>query len=156
MNKDFKLCYIDGCWAYFTTQDLDKQWGDDWDDVPYEHNAGDPYTPCWHNEPEHINKTIGRGFIKAGELCRCESCKKDWNDDGTPKYEVIKLAFKANGTAQPCDVGSGSSPFSVKGINKGVCAWLWTDDVVINAGCSIDEFKQKIKLMGGDVYEKSV
>jgi len=39
------LCYVDGDhWAYFTTQALDKQWGDDWNDVPYEHNAGRPYT----------------------------------------------------------------------------------------------------------------
>lgn len=40
---DAKLCYINSEVAYFTTQDLDKQWGDDWNDAPYEHNAGDPY-----------------------------------------------------------------------------------------------------------------
>ena len=40
-----KLCYVEGNIAYFTTQDLDKQWGDDWDDAPYEHNAGLPYLP---------------------------------------------------------------------------------------------------------------
>lgn len=38
-----KLCYIDQPWAYFTTQELSKQWGDDWDDAPYEYNAGEPY-----------------------------------------------------------------------------------------------------------------
>lgn len=32
--------------AYFTTQSLDTQQGDDWDDVSYEHNAGEPYP--WH------------------------------------------------------------------------------------------------------------
>ena len=37
------LCYVRGPWAYFTTQPLDKQWGDDWNDAPYEHNAGRPY-----------------------------------------------------------------------------------------------------------------
>jgi hypothetical protein len=26
------------------TDDFDKQWGDDWNDAPYEHNAGRPYT----------------------------------------------------------------------------------------------------------------
>lgn len=30
---------------YFTTQDLQDQWGDDWNDAPYEHNAGEPYYP---------------------------------------------------------------------------------------------------------------
>lgn len=38
------LCYVSGDRAYFTTQPLEKQWGDDWNDAPYEHNAGRPYT----------------------------------------------------------------------------------------------------------------
>lgn len=43
-----KLCYVSHHWAYFTTQKLSKQWGDDWDDAPHEHNAGEPY----HASPE--------------------------------------------------------------------------------------------------------
>lgn len=40
----YKLCYIDPDKpkAYFTTN-WEKQWGDDWDDRPYESNAGTPY-----------------------------------------------------------------------------------------------------------------
>lgn len=38
-----RLCYVTGNWAYFTSADLEKQWGDDWDDAPYEHNAEPPY-----------------------------------------------------------------------------------------------------------------
>lgn len=45
MDKEFKLCYIDESFAYFTTQKLEDQWGDDWNDAPYEHNAGEPYYP---------------------------------------------------------------------------------------------------------------
>ena len=37
------LCYVEGMWAYFTTQPLEQQWGDDWNDSPYECNAGTPY-----------------------------------------------------------------------------------------------------------------
>lgn len=37
------LCFIRGNKAYFTTIPLQQQWGDDWDDAPYEHNAGGPY-----------------------------------------------------------------------------------------------------------------
>lgn len=44
-DEDFRLCYIRGERAYFTTQELSKQWGDDWNDAPYEHNAGSPYGP---------------------------------------------------------------------------------------------------------------
>ena len=40
-RKDLKLCYIQEGVAYFTNND--EQWGDDWDDAPYEHNAGTPY-----------------------------------------------------------------------------------------------------------------
>lgn len=43
MNDIARLCYIKSGWAYFTTQPLNKQWGDDWDDAPYEYNAGPPY-----------------------------------------------------------------------------------------------------------------
>lgn len=45
-TKMMRLCYIDGPWAYFTDQPLKgdgRQWGDDWNDAPYEHNAGTPY-----------------------------------------------------------------------------------------------------------------
>lgn len=40
-----QLCYVSGNIAYFTTQNLQDQWGDDWEDSPYEHNAGIPYYP---------------------------------------------------------------------------------------------------------------
>lgn len=42
-DKEFKLCLVLDNQAWFTTQDVTKQWGDDWDDAPYEHNAGPPY-----------------------------------------------------------------------------------------------------------------
>jgi hypothetical protein len=43
MNLEPKLCFVKGPWAYFTTWALEEQWGDDWNDAPYEHNAGPPY-----------------------------------------------------------------------------------------------------------------
>jgi len=46
ITPDHKLCYVDGAWAFFTTKPLTgegRQWGDDWNDAPYEHNAGTPY-----------------------------------------------------------------------------------------------------------------
>jgi len=46
------LCYIKDCWAYFTTIPLSEQWGDDWDDAPYEHNAGTPY----RDSPDQVTK----------------------------------------------------------------------------------------------------
>ena len=46
------LCYVDAPWAYFTTQKLSEQWGDDWNDAPYEHNAGTPYGYSDHDKKE--------------------------------------------------------------------------------------------------------
>lgn len=37
------LCYVSEGWAYFTPRELDKQWGDDWNDAPYWCNAESPY-----------------------------------------------------------------------------------------------------------------
>lgn len=48
VTGDAKLCYVDAPWAYFTTKPLNEQWGDDWDDAPYEHNAGRPYEDAGH------------------------------------------------------------------------------------------------------------
>ena len=39
---ELKLCYCANNIMYFTS-DMTAQWGDDWDDRPYEHNAGSPY-----------------------------------------------------------------------------------------------------------------
>lgn len=36
--------------AYFTPINLDDQWGDDWNDSPYEHNSGIPYDSYKENE----------------------------------------------------------------------------------------------------------
>lgn len=40
-RKDLKLCYVEDGIAYFTNNP--EQWGDDWNDAPYQHNAGTPY-----------------------------------------------------------------------------------------------------------------
>jgi hypothetical protein len=43
MSVDPVLCLVKGDRAYFTTSRLEDQWGDDWNDSPYECNAGTPY-----------------------------------------------------------------------------------------------------------------
>lgn len=41
-KKEPTLCFIMGKTAYFTDRSVFEQLGDDWDDAPYEHNAGPP------------------------------------------------------------------------------------------------------------------
>ena len=73
------LCYVRDNWAWFTTLPLEDQWGDDWDDVPYQHNAGYPYSSnpnsweltkiAWDGpfiEPSEWTKGISVRFINAG------------------------------------------------------------------------------------------
>jgi len=110
------LCYVDGSTAYFTTQDLSGQWGDDWNGRPYEHNAERPYGPCWHNEPKHV---VERG----GKLCTDDCCKLDWNEDGTPKWKIIKVHWEGP-FATPAERNNDNSPFSVEDINAGATPWL--------------------------------
>jgi hypothetical protein len=139
MKKElYKLCYIGNNFAYFTTQDLDKQWGDDWGDAPYEHNAEPPYTP-------HIR------YYADG---RTEKVETDWNEDGTPKWEIMKIAFcsAAETPAQMAFVGN--SQYSVKQINAGLIPWLTSREhnTCTYAGASIDEFVQFIEDCEGIVY----
>jgi len=120
---NLKLCYVDDCYAYFTTKELSEQWGDDWNDAPYEHNAGSPYSP---------HKNI----------------KDDWNEDGSPKWRILRVAF--NGALDaPCE-NHLNSPYSVEEINKGNIPWLksasyYNEKIEIYAGETLKAFIQKIK-----------
>lgn len=153
MNEQkYKLCYVKDNFAYFTTRDLDKQWGDDWNDAPYEHNAGRPYEPCWHNEPG-----VDKKYKLKDELCRERCCIDDWDEEGNPKWKIKKVAFDGN-FEEPCGHSTNSS-FSVEKINAGAIAWLIGSDikskpVAINAGISIEDFIKKIGLGRGNVYLK--
>ena len=46
----FRLCYVTGDRAWFTSRAITDQWGDDWNDAPYWCNAGDPYGYGDHNK----------------------------------------------------------------------------------------------------------
>ena len=157
------LCYVYGPWAYFTSRPLSEQWGDDWNDAPYEHNAGEPYGPCWHNEEKHRNDpNCKRGFrpgtqipLSVGEVCRCDRCKEDWNDDGTPKFQIVRVAW--DGDFDAPSEGHLNSPWSVEQINAGAVVWLRSGGmhgkgVAIPAGVSLVRFSELIREGGGEVY----
>ncbi len=126
------LCYIHGMTAFFTNCPLDKQWGDDWDDAPYEHNAGKPY--------EWSQYYLDRY--------------------GIPEYTIITVMFDASELQTPEEHAGGNSVYSVAAINRGDIAWLsaprWASDdhKPIHAGVTIDEFKRLIWAAGGNIYER--
>lgn len=123
MEKKFKLCYVDGNKAYFT-DNFEKQWGDDWNDSPYEHNAGEPYTHYFENSVEHQIE-IKEVYFEI------------------PYYNYL-----------PCDNYSYISPYSVEMINKGAIAWITTEDFFIKAGTSIEEFIKIVKEHKGKIFSE--
>ena len=94
----YKLCYADSNTLYFT-DDFENVWGDDWDDAPYEHNAGLPY-----EKDDELDTYVHHTHI------RCISY-------------LPEFYFKL-----PCD-GYANSPYSVEDINKGAIPWLYSDKV---------------------------
>ena len=42
-KNEYKLCLVLDKTAYFTNIPIEDQTGDDWNDAPYEYNAGEPY-----------------------------------------------------------------------------------------------------------------
>jgi|SRR3569832_1459934 len=122
------LCYVEGNIAFFTTQPLAQQWGDDWNDAPYEHNAGYPY---------------GFSTYDAREG------KKPWT--------IYRILFDAN-LNTPADLAdSGNSNYSVQDINGGATAWLvsgpWSEKkIAIKAGATVSEFIRLVHEAGGVAY----
>lgn len=130
--KKHKLCYIDGNKAWFT-DNFEKQWGDDWDDAPYEHNAEQPY--------DHWSELF-----------------EDNEDMFKRKFKHHPISLKAlyfelpdYWGYLPCD-NFCNSPYSVKDINNHAVAWIHTEDFNIPAGISMEVFIDVIKNHGGIIY----
>ena len=125
----YKLCYIDGNKAWFTNN-FEKQWGDDWNNKPYECNAGYPY--------EYWSELI-------------EDSQDIWQRKW--KHHPIKLKtlyFEIEDWSElkPCDVGC----FSVEEINENKVAWLSTDEYSIFAGVEMNDFIKIVEEHGGKIY----
>ena len=131
--------YIPGVqtlFAYFTPKPLDEQWGDDWDDAPYEYNAGIPY--------DDIVLKVNENRV-ATEI---------------EEYEILQLMFYLPtdgwGVKFPRDYTSGggcNSHFCVRDINGGAVAWIYyrgkegksnEGAVAIHAGCNPYDFMEKV------------
>ena len=120
-----KLCYVKGAWAYFTTQSLNTQWGDDWEDAPYEHNAGTPYE--YH--PEH--------------------------DKNEKSWEIVKVAFYADLDTPDANFSNSSYSVERinEGVVAWLASSSYSNgNVIIMAGTTLRDFIEKVKTAGGEVY----
>lgn len=124
MNQ-FRLCYIDAMRrAWFTTKEVTEQWGDDWNDAPYEHNAGSPYGWSAYDE-----------------------------EKGREKWELTFVHFSSN-LNTPEDLAGANSNFSVEMINNKLTPWLTNDDysVKVWASTTLPEFVKVVEEAKGIVY----
>ena len=134
MSRQYKLCYVDDNILYFT-DNFKNQWGDDWNDAPYEYNAGEPY------DRKHYKEYDDEWCINHG----CGNIRKIAFDFYDGYY--IK---------EPKD-GHLNSPFSVERINQGEIAWLYNEDAgALGAGATMAEAKRWLKKAGvlwGELHE---
>lgn len=108
--KNYKLCYVESSeyisepmTLHFTElNDVTEQWGDDWNNAPYEHNAGCPYHYDY-DAPEQGVKN-GRGIY--------------------PKRDIIELVLGGHYTLSTPRTGVTNSKYCVEDINKGLVPWI--------------------------------
>jgi hypothetical protein len=162
VNLDAVLCYIDGSWAYFTTQNLKDQWGDDWDDAPFDCNAGEPYR--WREESDgrgcrccHPQGYISYcGIGPDGKRAKCGE-EGHISSEPRPRWDISKVAFDDCGQLRITGSDSFNNPYSVQDFNTRRVPWLspydWSEHrVVIMAGTTLREFIEKVQKAGGIVY----
>ena len=131
-TKSYRLCYVEGSDRYslklWFTNDFEHQWGDDWNDVPYEHNAGEPYEH-YLVEDEQIPNTHKCCYIEAA-----------------PNVDITT----------PCS-GYLDSPYSVEQINNRITPWLilkdrYENDTYVFARDTYFSVIKKLKELGCTVY----
>lgn len=120
------LCYVQHPWAYFTHAPLDAQWGDDWNDAPYEHNAGEPNDCCFDGKAE-----IKSRIVKVAFEANLET-PADRAEGNNSRFSVEDINSRKIAWLQSPGY---SSHF-----------------IAIMAGTPISEFKQMIRSFGGRVY----
>ena len=109
-------------YAYFTPIDIDKQWGDDWDDAPYEYNAEPPYDDYYEGDTR-VEIDIVRVPFNV------------YHDGWHVRF--------------PKDWGGSNSLFCIKDINAGAVAWIFdgSSTTAICAGCNPEEFFKKLDII---------
>lgn len=118
------LCYVEKNWAYFTNLPLEYQIGDDWDDAPYEHNAGEPYPwrEGYSDEPKYtiIKLAFSAPMIEPSE----HLFNSPYSVDAINRGDIAWL--------RPEYAPPAAKP--------------------IPAGTTVSEFVRLIKLADGEVY----
>lgn len=118
--------------AYFTSCSINDQWGDDWDDSPYQDNAGEPYDDIHDNS---IFESISKYTVS-------------YQND----YDVLRVRFVIK--SYFCKFALDFANLSVIDINKGAAAWIFEPgnsnqlkSIAIYGGCTAEEFIKNIDII---------
>lgn len=140
---------MEGNKVYFTSNTLADQWGDDWNDAPINCNASSPYLPTVYHYANGTSKLSS----------------KDWNDDGTPKYQLLSVFVEYPGMHDYNDWTQtlvASLDISVETVNSKKYPWIELEDpenlsekIQVFAGITFPEFESLITREGGLVYVPS-
>lgn len=129
-DGQYRLCYVSGAWAWFTTADVEAQWGDDWNDAPYQHNAGRPYE--WYEDCKLPRYSLIRVAF-----------------DGP-----FESPEEGNRSVSVQDMNTGRIPWlSFSSYVKPPVAFQGR--LSLMAGATLPEFKAWIVGLGGSVYENA-
>lgn len=124
---EYQLCYIEGNLAHFLSVPPSLVWGDDWDDVPYEHNAGTPYLTRTNAETDIPVDSVVVAF-------RCDSLETPAERAcGNSSYSV-QMINAGHVAWLATSQWYGGVPFS------------------IHAGTTVRDFISTIEQAGGEVY----
>lgn len=121
-----RLCYVKGAFAYFASMPPGEVWGDDWNDVPYEHNAGTPYEHIWRGEEKTTIDVLKVAF------------------DGWLETPADRAGLNSSYSVQ--SINAGTTPWLYGERYDG------TPPVTIMAGATLAEFRAAVASVGGAVY----
>ena len=126
MDMTAVLCYVERDWAYFTTQHLAEQWGDDWNDAPYDCNAGLPYRYLSEHdqgEPWTVIKVGWEGPFEAPNAWKVNSrySVQDINRGAVP-WLVAERYGQAHGVTIPAGLSLGAFIAAVQSVGGAI--WM--------------------------------
>lgn len=118
------LCYVEDGVAHFTTCELARQWGDDWDDAPYECNAGAPsdWAPYHEVPPYRLVEVAYRAPLV------------------TPDHDLVNSPYAVR------DINARAVPWLRTEFGDPAVA-IW-------AGTPLSEFRRLVRAAGGHTFTR--
>lgn len=118
-----RLCFVqDGCWAWFTTQAVESQWGPAWEMQPFDYDAGEPFE--WMPNSNTVPYSLTIIGFRA--------------DLFTPSFFAPSIKISVQ------EINAKTMPWLQTG--------PWDASLEVWAGATITEFLDVIRSVGGKAF----